>query len=47
MVGIDTSGWQHVMIKDSFIKFLGQELIGPDWFKPSDDDILAVAVAMG
>ena len=44
---LDTSGWQHVMIKDSFIKFLGQELIGPDWFKPSDDDILAVAVAMG
>jgi hypothetical protein len=44
---LDTSGWQHVMIKDSFIKFLGQELIGPDWFKPSDDDILAVAVSMG
>ena len=44
---LDTSGWQHVMIKDTFLKFLGQELIGPDWFKPSEDDILAVAVTMG
>lgn len=41
---LDSSGWQHPMIKDSFIKFIGQELVGPDWFKPSDDDILAVAV---
>ena len=43
---LDTSGWQHVMIKDTFLKFLGQELIGPDWFKPSEDDILAIAVTM-
>jgi len=44
---LETSGWQHPMIKDNFIKFLGQEFIGPDWFKPSEDDILAVAVTMG
>lgn len=44
---LDSSGWQHVMIKDSFLKFVGVELIGPDWFKPNDDDILAVAISMG
>lgn len=44
---LDASGWQHAMIKDSFIKFVGLELIGPEWFKPSDEDILAVAAAVG
>jgi Initiator Replication protein len=43
----DTSGWQHAMVKDSFIKFLGLRLVGPDWFKASDDDILAVAAEQG
>lgn len=42
---LDISGWKHVMIKDTFIKFIGLELIGPDWFKPSDDDILVAALA--
>ena len=44
---LDASGWQHAMIKDSFIKFVGTELVGPDWFKPTAEDILAVAAAMG
>ena len=35
------------MIKDSFIKLIVIELIGPDWFKPRDDDILSVAAVMG
>lgn len=44
---LDLSGWQHPMLKDSFIKFLGVELVGPDWFRPTEDDILAVAVELG
>ena len=43
----DMSGWDHGMIRETFIKFLGVQLIGPDWFKPSADDILAVAAAQG
>lgn len=43
----DTSGWNHGMIRETFLKFLGMQLIGPDWFKPSADDILAVAAAQG
>ena len=44
---LDTSGWRHTMIKDSFIKFIGVELVGADWFKPSEEDILVVAAEMG
>ena len=43
----ETAGWNHPMIKGTFEKFLGVRLIGPDWFKPSSDDILAIAVAQG
>jgi hypothetical protein len=43
----DASGWNHSMIRDTFIKYLGLELIGADWFKPSADDILAVAANQG
>jgi hypothetical protein len=43
----DMSGWNHGMIRETFVKFLGVQLIGPDWFKPSADDILAVAAAQG
>jgi hypothetical protein len=43
----DTSGWNHGMIRETFVKFLGIQLIGSDWFKPSADDILAVAAAQG
>lgn len=43
----DTSGWNHGMIRETFVKFLGVQLIGSDWFKPSADDILAVAAAQG
>lgn len=41
----DTSGWNHPMVRERFVKFLGLKLIGPDWFKPSSDDILTVAAA--
>jgi hypothetical protein len=44
---LEISGWKHPMIKDSFIKFIGIELLGPDWFKPSEDDILSIAALMG
>lgn len=43
----DMSGWNHGMIRETFVKFLGVQLIGADWFKPSPDDILAVAAAQG
>jgi hypothetical protein len=43
----DSSGWNHTMIRDTFIKFLGVQLIGRDWFKPSPDDILAIAAEQG
>lgn len=43
----EASGWNHTMVRDTFVKFLGVQLIGPDWFKPSSDDILAVAAAQG
>jgi hypothetical protein len=43
----DLSGWNHGMIRETFVKFLGVQLIGSDWFKPSADDILAVAAALG
>lgn len=43
----DSSGWNHGMVRDTFVKFIGVQLIGPDWFKPSSDDILAVAAAQG
>ncbi|MEI8155295.1 MAG: replication initiation protein [Burkholderiales bacterium] len=43
----DTSGWNHSMVRETFVKFLGVQLIGPDWFKPSSDDILAIAAAQG
>jgi hypothetical protein len=44
---LEVSGWKHPMIKDSFVKFIGIELVGPDWFKPSEDDILSIAAVMG
>ena len=43
----ESSGWNHAMVKGSFEKFLGLRLIGPDWFKPSADDILAIAAVKG
>ena len=43
----DMSGWNHGMIRETFVKFLGVQLIGADWFKPTSDDILAVAAAQG
>jgi len=44
---LDSSGWNHPMVRETFTKFLGLQLIGPDWFKPSADDILTVAVSQG
>jgi hypothetical protein len=43
----DMSGWNHAMLRETFVKFLGVQLIGSEWFKPSVDDILAVAAAQG
>lgn len=44
---LDSSGWNHAMVKDTFVKFVGTKLIGPEWFKPSSDDILAIAATQG
>ncbi len=39
----DSSGWQHRMLRDVFTKFLGVRITGPEWDKPSPEDILAIA----
>ena len=39
----DSSGWQHRMLRDVFTKFLGVRIVGPEWDKPSSEDILAIA----
>ena len=42
----DSSGWQHRMLRDVFTKFLGVRIIGPEWDKPSSEDILAIAAEL-
>lgn len=40
----DTSGWNHRMIRDIFASFLGQTWHGPEWNKPTPDELLALAL---
>lgn len=40
----ELSGWDHKMVRETFMKFYGTRAIGPDWDKPTTDDILAIAV---
>lgn len=41
---LDTNGWNHRMVRDSFASFLGQTWDGPEWNTPKPDDILALAL---
>lgn len=41
---LDTSGWDHRTIRDTFASFLGETWEGPEWNKPKHDDILGLAL---
>lgn len=42
----ESSGWEHRMVRDIFMKFLGIRYLGVDWNKPSPDDILEIAAEL-
>jgi hypothetical protein len=42
---LDSSGWDHKLIRDPFAAFLGQTWSGADWSSPQQDDLLALALA--
>ena len=42
----EISGWQHRMVRGVFVKFLGIRTIGPEWDKPTTDDILGIAAEL-
>ena len=42
----EISGWDHRMVRATFIKFLGTQRDGKDWDKPTADQILAIAAEM-
>ena len=39
----EVSGWDHRMVRETFVKYLGVEFLGPDWDKPTVEDILNMA----
>lgn len=43
---LDSSGWEHRMVRDLFTKFLGLRHLGVSWDKPTPDDILAIAAEL-
>lgn len=42
----EISGWNHRMVRETFTKFLGSRSFGPNWDKPTTEDILAMAVEL-
>lgn len=42
----DSHGWHHRMVQGMFTKFLGLRTIGPEWDKPTTDDLLAIAAEL-
>ena len=38
-----SSGWEHRLVRDAFIKFYGLRSIGDLWDKPTPEDVLAIA----
>lgn len=42
----DSSGWQHRMVLQRFMRFYGGRVIGVDWDKPTSDDILGIAAEL-
>ncbi|ART61488.1 hypothetical protein CBP36_21210 (plasmid) [Acidovorax carolinensis] len=41
---LDSNGWNHRMVRDTFASFLGKTWHGPNWNQPGPDDILALAL---
>jgi hypothetical protein len=39
----EQSGWDHRMVRETFVKYLGVTFLGVDWDKPSAEDILTMA----
>ena len=39
----EQSGWDHRMVRETFVKYLGLTFLGTDWDKPSAEDILNMA----
>lgn len=43
----ETSGWNHRMVIDDFIKFYGDASIGDGWDKPTAREVLEIAAQTG
>jgi hypothetical protein len=43
---LDQSGWKHRMVVGSFIKFYAEQSIGPEWDKPTQDEIMTIGVEL-
>ena len=41
-----SSGWEHRLVRDAFIKFYGLRSIGDLWDKPTPEDVLAIAAEL-
>jgi hypothetical protein len=41
------SGWQHPMVRHEMLRYFGEASYGAHWDKPSDTQLLAIAVEMG
>jgi hypothetical protein len=44
---MDTSGWEHRMVIESFFKFFGTKTLGDGWDQPNAEEILAIAAELG
>lgn len=37
------SGWDHRMVRETFVQYIGPKMIGESWDTPSTEDLLAIA----
>lgn len=44
---LQTSGWQHPMVRHEMLRYFGDATFGQGWDKPTAEQILAIAVEMG
>jgi Initiator Replication protein len=40
------SGWDHRMVRETFMQFIGSRMMGENWDKPSTDDLLGIAAEL-
>lgn len=40
------TGWNHQMVRETFLQFIGPQMMGDNWDKPSSDDLLAMAAEL-